>query len=72
VFPYERRHRKRRAPRLGGGDGSALGVPVDEEMIVEIAELASELDALAAGLPVDSADREPATRELTGIRQIPR
>jgi hypothetical protein len=72
VFPYERRHRKRRAPRLGRGTGSPLGDPVDEEMIVEIAELASDLDALAAGLPVVSADREPATRELTRIREIPR
>jgi ribosome-binding protein aMBF1 (putative translation factor) len=48
VFPYERRDRDRRA---GAEDRRAVDDRVDEEMIVEIAELAHDLEALAAELP---------------------
>lgn len=53
VFPYDRRETQRRAP----------SEDVAEEMIVEIAELAQELDRLAGELPGEGAD-------LTRIRDL--
>lgn len=75
VFPYERRDDDRRRSRLGRGTEAppslsreAEGMhPVDDAMIVEIEELASELEALAASIP---ANREE-TGELTRIRAVP-
>ena len=74
VFPYERRDEDRRR-RLGRGTGANTSGgrreperpdPVDDEMIVEIAELAEDLEALAADLP-----GEPVSSDLTRIREIP-
>lgn len=58
VFQYDRRGVERRR-RLTTEDGEWL--LVDDEMIVEIEEIASELDAIAAG----------ERAELTQIRQSP-
>jgi hypothetical protein len=72
VFPYERRDEDRRR-RLGrgtadaGGPGEPAGpAPVDDEMILEIAELAEDLEALACRMP-----GEAAGSDLTLIRQVP-
>jgi hypothetical protein len=56
VFQYDRRELHRRAAESPEG--------VDEEMIVEIAELAHDLELLAAELPGEGAD-------LTQIRDLP-
>ena len=79
VFPYERRGRDRRAAEVEieievEVDPFAAAEPadradrIDEEMIVEIAELAQDLELLAAGLPDEGgADRGV---ELTRIREL--
>jgi len=76
VFPYERRGRDRRAAEVEieievEDDAFAAAEPahrIDEAMIVEIAELAQDLELLAAELPDDgSADRAV---ELTRIREL--
>ena len=70
AFPYERRGRERRADEIhieiDTGDAREA---IDDDMIVEIAELAHDLEQLAAELPDEAlAERNS---ELTVIREPP-
>ena len=77
VFPYERRGRERRAPEVDieievEVDAFAAAPDpaerIDEEMIIEIAELAHDLELLASELP-DDGEAERAA-DLTRIREL--
>jgi len=67
AFPYERRGLERRADEIPIEiEVEAEGGGIDEDMIVEIAELAHDLEVLAAGMP--EADRSGG--DLTRIREL--
>jgi len=77
VFPYERRDADRRTPRLARGTGAdelvpagerEAAPPVDEEMILEIAELAEGLEALAAEIPGEHTGDLTRIRDLSDLR----
>lgn len=79
VFPHERRGRERRADEveieievdlaIDPADSLSGPVRIDDDMIVEIAELAHDLEALAAELPEGEGAAERAA-DLTSIREL--
>jgi hypothetical protein len=70
AFPYERRGRERRADEIHIEiDTKGSRQAIDDDMVIEIAELAQELEHLADELPGAGAER--AVGDLTFIRELP-